>query len=74
MNDKHEDCDYCPTKQAIAVTDQVLDLANEIFVYVMNELKENREDWYYEFQKMTEQEQAALFIALADAFSDTTDD
>jgi hypothetical protein len=51
-----------------------LEFADEIFSYVMNELMENHEDWYFRFQGMTVEERKMLFTALSDAFGDTTED
>lgn len=51
-----------------------LEFADDIFSYVMNELMENHEDWYFRFQGMTVEERKMLFTALSDAFGDTTED
>lgn len=51
----------------------ILQFAEEIIDYVLNELKNNREDWYYKFQDLTPEEQTMLFMALSDGFGDSTE-
>lgn len=51
----------------------ILQFAEEITNYILNELRENREEWYFKFQELTPAEQAFLFRALADAFNDSTE-
>lgn len=47
-------------------------LANEAFAYIMNEFEGG--DWREQFDALSDAEKAALFIAIADAFSDTTEE
>lgn len=50
------------------VTERVLEFADEIFAYVMNELEGG--DWQGQFNALSENEKAALFAAIADGFND----
>lgn len=53
-------------------TDDVLEFATEIFDYVDNEIGGGF--WKERFDALTEAQKAGLFAALADAFSDTTEE
>ena len=61
-----------PPKIAPFFSDRVLEFADEVFQYVMNEFEGG--DWREQFDAMTEPEKAAFFISLADGFSDETND
>lgn len=51
----------------------VLGLAEDIINYVLNELRNNREDWYYQFNQLSPEGQKMLYRALADGFNDSVD-
>jgi len=53
-------------------TDRVLDLAEEIVNYVIAELNENQEEWHLAFKEFSPEEKKALYLAIADAFNDST--
>jgi hypothetical protein len=61
------------TNDEFARENDILGFAEEIVNYVLAELRENREDWYDQFQQLTAPEQAMLFRALADGFNDSVD-
>lgn len=52
----------------------VLELAEDIVNYVLNELRENREDWYFRFAELPDEGKKMLFTALADGFGDSTEE
>lgn len=66
MNDK------VPTEQELGATDEVLDLSNEVFDYVMNELEGGT--WRERFESFSPAEKIMLWICISDAFNDTTED
>jgi hypothetical protein len=53
-------------------SDRILGLADDVFTYVMNEL--NGGCWKDEFEELPVSEKNALYIAIADAFSDNPQD
>lgn len=62
-----------PETPDYTIENNVLQFADEIVNYVLAELRENREDWYYQFQALPPEGQQMLFRALADAFNDSVD-
>ena len=57
-----------------SVENDVLEFADEIINYILNELRENLgEDWNLKFQALTPEGQKMLFRALADGFNDSVD-
>lgn len=62
-----------PETPDYALENDVLQFAEEIVNYILAELKENREEWYFTFQALPPEGQKMLFRALADGFSDSVD-
>lgn len=63
-----------PETPDYALENDVLEFADDIVNYVLNELRNNLgEDWQLRFAALPEEGRKMLFTALADAFGDSTE-
>lgn len=63
-----------PETPDYALENDVLEFAEDIVNYVLNELRENKgEDWEIRFSQLPDEGKRMLFTALSDAFGDSVD-